>query len=166
MAFSNHHTVSNKYTLELQGLAVNNLVNVSENFIGKLGDIHTTVRFSRDPEVISCKFWEFLEPLGNGSQIVLGSTCVTIVVGWVLVDGKSDTWWTLQKEHVSVIIPGEGVFRRRQFVSALIQDVWSVLLQESYINEFVPSKLEHPGPPLSQRTTSSVSGAFFEVTKM
>ena len=86
-----------------------------------------------------------------------GSAVVELVVG-VVVDGEAHAWRGLQEENVCVVVPAVFVSLGREAVRTLVDQLGAKFGQEAWVVQWVPMRLEHPGPPLSQTTTSSVSG--------
>ena len=131
VALGHHHAVTNQKSLKLQSLIRDDGVDVLEHFIGKEGNVHSAVRLARDPEVIVTELWEFLEPQGDGFEVVFGSLGIAVSVGGIIVDRKSNAWWAFKEEHVGVIVPGEGVLGGCELICALVENMWSVFLQKS-----------------------------------
>ena len=131
VAFGHHHSVSNQKSFEFQSLVGNDGVDVLQDLVGEEGDVHSAVGLSGDPEVIVAELWEFLEPQGNGFEVVLGCLGIAVSVGGIIVDRKSNAWWALKEEHVGVVVPGERILGGREFICALVENMWSVFLQKS-----------------------------------
>lgn len=131
VAFGHHHSVTNQKSFELQSLVRDDGIDVLEHLVGKEGDVHSAVGLTRDPEVVVAELWEFLEPQGYGFEIILSSLGIAVGVGWIIVDRKSNAWWTLKEEHVGMVVPGEGILGGCEFLCALVEDMRSVLLQKS-----------------------------------
>jgi len=58
MFLSHHHSVANHDSLEINFTISIRIYECT----GKVGNVHSAVRFARDPEIIGKKFWESLEP--------------------------------------------------------------------------------------------------------
>lgn len=163
--FGEHDPVADEHSLEVEFAGGEHVVDVVEHLLGQLRDVHTAVGLARDPEAVGSELREDLEPLPDGDEVVGGGAGVVELVVLVLVDGKSYSGRTLQKQQVGLVVPGEGVDRLRELVTALPDQVWPDLLQPPWVSSQVPSRLEHPGPPFSHTTTSSLAGWLFEVMK-
>lgn len=131
VTFGHHHSITNQKSFELEGLVRDDGIDVLQHFVSEEGNIHSAVRLTRDPEVVVAELWEFLEPQGDGFEVVLGSLGIAVGVGWIIVDRKSNAWWTLKEEHVGMVVPGEGILRGCEFLRALVEDMRSVFLQKS-----------------------------------
>jgi hypothetical protein len=109
--------------------------------------------------------WELFEPFLDGSQVIFGSARISVVVGGILVDRKTDARGTFQEKHVGIVVPGERIFGGSKPICTLVENVGTMFLQETCVISKLPRRLEQPGPPLSQSTTSLLA-AFLELTKM
>jgi len=134
--------------------------------MSQLWDVNSCIGLTCNPEIIFGKLWEFFEPNSQTLEVVICSPTICVLnVARIFVDGKSYSRWTLNKKKIGFSIPRERILRWCEFVRSLIENMRSELLNKTYIDYIVPSILEQPGPPLSQRTRSSVSGLFFDVIK-
>ena len=134
--------------------------------MSQLWNVNACVGLTCNPETIFGKLWELFEPNSQTLEVIVCSAAISVLnVGRIFVDWKSYSRWTLDKKKIGFSIPREWILRWCEFVRSLIEDMRSELLNKTYMDYFVPSILEHPGPPLSQRTRSSVSGLFFDVIK-
>jgi len=80
-----------------------------------------------------------------------------LIVG-VVVYGEAYSWRGFEEEDVCFVIPAVLVTLGREPVRTLMDQLGTEFCQKTCVVGIVPKRLEHPGPPLSQTTTSSVSG--------
>ena len=129
-----HYTVPDHNSLEVDLILRLGLSVVAEDLIGQIGDVHTTVRFTCDPEVPPLELWESIEPLDQ-RKIGIGRSVVLVVLKTlVFILRESHSWRVLKEQDMSIVVPSIRVQSGIEGSGTRLHQAGTNLLGESFIN--------------------------------
>lgn len=126
-----HHSVADHHSLEVDlGSQLHVDVGIDESR-GEVRDIHSTVRFASNPEIVILEVIKSFEPSFDGEHIIWGCSAFIIDITFILVHWESDSRRWLNEKQICIVIPGVWVEMICEEFWTWEEHVWPHLLGEA-----------------------------------